>query len=85
MGKTINIKVSEHRHLRNLCRKRFKFGIKILYILLACFFVSLLLSKSFWQFTLGLLILFAVTTALEYRDYKKHSAALKKLGIQDNK
>jgi len=79
MSKTINVKVSEHKHLRGRCRKQFKFGLKIISFLLASFIVSLLIFPKAALFIFILFIIFSITTYLEYRNLQKHEHALKKI------
>jgi accessory gene regulator protein AgrB len=78
MTKTIDVKVTEHRRLRSRSHKQFKFGLKIILLLLFCLLMSLLILPKISFFLLALLIVFSITTAVEHRNWKKHESALKK-------
>lgn len=78
MTKTIDLKVTEHRRLRSRSHKQFKFGLKIMLLLLICLLISFLVLPKITLFLFALLIVFSITTAVEHRNWKKHESALKK-------
>lgn len=78
MSKTVDVKKAEHKRLKSRSHKQFKFGLKIVAFLLICFLATLLLFPKSAVFVFAILVVFSITTAMEYRNWKRHEKALHK-------